>query len=65
MAVVFGKWSNARASLEKLRDKAHGEGKGPKTVAYTPKEPKMIILVRLFLYDVPFYHYPHLIACYG
>ena len=43
MAVVFGKWSNARASLEKLRDKAHGEGKGPKTVAYTPKEPKMII----------------------
>lgn len=44
MAVVFGKWSNARASLEKLRDKTHEEGKGQgATVAYTPKEPEMVI----------------------
>lgn len=28
---------------KKLRDKTHGEGKGPLIVVYTPKEPEMII----------------------
>ena len=30
-------------SGKKLRDKTHGEGKGPLIVVYTPKEPEMII----------------------
>lgn len=45
--------------------KRTGKARGLKLLHTPQKNLKWYSVVRLFLYDVPFYHYPHLIACYG